>query len=99
MLKSILLFSILFFMSNVYAQEKMIVFLKDKEQKSTIAFSKRSEIRRAKNNVVIDSKDFPVSKNYIKALSADGQILNESRWLNAVTIETKFFSRSIANKI
>lgn len=85
-------------MSNVYAQEKMIVFLKDKEQKSTIAFSKRSEIRRAKNNVVIDSKDFPVSKNYIKALSADGQILNESRWLNAVTIETNFSAEALQIK-
>ena len=75
-------------MSNLHAQEKMIVFLTDKNQKSAIVFSERSEMRRTKNNVEIDSKDIPVSKNYIDALSADGQILNESRWLNAITIET-----------
>jgi len=85
-------------MGNLYAQEKMIVFLKDKEQKSTIAFSKRSEARRAKNNVTIDSKDYPVSTNYINLLSSDATILNKSRWLNAVTVETNVSAEELQLK-
>ena len=51
--------------------------------------SERSIQRRVKYGISIDEKDLPVNPSYIKAVeNAGATILNPSKWLNGVTIET-----------
>ena len=51
--------------------------------------SERSIERRVNYGISIDEKDIPVNPSYLKAVSDAGAIiLNPSKWLNGVTIET-----------
>lgn len=51
--------------------------------------SERSIQRRVKYGIALDEKDIPVNPSYLKAVSDAGAvILNSSKWLNGVTIET-----------
>lgn len=51
--------------------------------------SERSIERRINYGISIDEKDIPVNPSYLKAVSDAGAIiLNPSKWLNGVTIET-----------
>ena len=51
--------------------------------------SERSIQRRVKYGIALDEKDIPVNPSYLKAVSDAGAvILNPSKWLNGVTIET-----------
>ena len=51
--------------------------------------SKRSIQRRINYGISIDEKDIPVNPSYLKAVEdAGATILNPSKWLNGVTIET-----------
>ena len=51
--------------------------------------SERSIQRRVKYGISIDEKDIPVNQSYIEAVkNAGAVILNPSKWLNGVTIET-----------
>jgi len=51
--------------------------------------SARSLERRSKQNIAIDFKDLPVTEAYVDSLRALGaNILNRSKWMNAVTIST-----------
>ena len=60
--------------------------------------SERSIQRRVKYGVALDEKDIPVNPSYIKAVeNAGATILNPSKWLNGVTIETS--SNSVLDAI
>lgn len=88
-MKLYLLIATLFVTGFSFSQEKMMVFFKDKgDEGRTIELSDRSLRRRYKNNVVSDHNDVPVNANYIQQLSTHGEILNRSRWLNAVVLNT-----------
>ena len=52
--------------------------------------SQRALDRRQKQGIVVDSLDLPVDPAYIDALLqwGDFQLVNQSRWMNAVTIRT-----------
>ena len=51
--------------------------------------SERSIQRRIKYGVSLDEKDLPVNPSYIEAIRNTGAvILNPSKWLNGVTVET-----------
>jgi subtilisin family serine protease len=51
--------------------------------------SKRALARRANQGIQLDSTDLPVNPSYINAISSLGiPVLNQSKWFNAVTIET-----------
>src|SRR4051812_7741828 len=52
--------------------------------------SQRSIDRRARYNIPIDSSDIPVSSRYLDSIRLSGTvtILNTSKWLNQVAIQT-----------
>lgn len=51
--------------------------------------SERAIQRRVKYGVALDEKDVPVNPSYIEAVeNAGATILNPSKWLNGVTVET-----------
>ena len=51
--------------------------------------SERSIQRRVKYGIALDEKDIPVNPSYVEAVKNTGAtVLNPSKWLNGVTIET-----------
>lgn len=52
--------------------------------------SQRAVDRRIKYNIPIDSSDLPINPAYLSAIQASGNvlILNRSKWLNQIAIET-----------
>lgn len=86
---------------EAFAQNTYLVFLKDKqvlESKHISAqFTERSLRRRAINNVQLDERDVPVSRNYLNELASQGTILNVSRWLNAVSYSTQLTASELAS--
>ncbi len=51
--------------------------------------SKKAIERRAKFGITITEEDFPVNPDYLKKVNSTGvQVLNTSRWLNGVSIQT-----------
>mgnify|MGYP000284503186 CR=1 FL=1 len=88
-MKTALLSLIFLFASlSVLSQSKVIVFLKDKGDSPNMQLSERAINRRLKNNAVLDENDRVLYAPYLEELSNDGIILNQSKWLNAVTFET-----------
>ena len=73
-----------------YSQQTVLVFLKDKgtDVHEPIQLSERAQIRRAKNGVQTDWYDLPVNAEALEELSKYGEIIQTSRWLNAVRLET-----------
>lgn len=60
--------------------------------------SERSIQRRVKYGIALDEKDIPINPSYIEAVEKTGAtILNPSKWLNGVTIETS--NMSVLNEI
>lgn len=84
--------------SLALAQDKMIVFFKDKQTNKSIEFSELAQNRRTKNNVQFDQNDVPVSQGYIYQLGAVGEVLNVSRWLNAVSFSSVLSNEDILNQ-
>lgn len=78
------------------AQQRYIVSLKDKQgnqfqiSNPSAFLSPRAIDRRTRYGIAIDSTDLPVSKKYLDSIQAAGdiKILNTSKWLNLVLIET-----------
>jgi hypothetical protein len=77
------------------AQNRYAVQLTDKNNSpysvnNPLAFlSQRAIDRRIKQNIAITEHDFPVNPAYVMQIAATGAtVLNTSRWLNTVTIET-----------
>jgi hypothetical protein len=57
-----------------------------------IAFlSQRAIDRRLRYNINIDSTDLPINNNYVEAVRTSGTvtILNQSKWMNQISIETR----------
>jgi hypothetical protein len=86
-----------FFSVNVSAQfTKYVVKFKDKTgtpfsiNNPAQFLSQRSIDRRAKQNIPIDETDLPIVPRYIDSVRLSGtvSILNQSKWLNQVCIET-----------
>ncbi len=89
----LLLISLICLSINVNAADKYIVFLKDKKDspfkisQPQAYLSSRAIERRAKQNIIIDSSDFPINPAYIQGIKASGAvIINRSRWYNFVQI-------------
>ena len=95
---SILLLAFLFASLNAVSQQKVIVFLSDKGDSEYMNFSERAINRRLKNKVELDDKDRNLYQPYLLSLSADGEIINQSKWLNAVTFETNLTAEELLNK-
>jgi len=99
MKKIILLFLIALFIGETesYAQfSRYIVRLKDKGtnpfsiSNPSAYLTARSIQRRARYNIAIDSTDLPITPRYIDSIRLAGAvtILNSSKWLNQVAIQT-----------
>lgn len=80
---------------SAIAQDRYVIQLTDKNNSpyslsNPIAFlTQRSIDRRTKQGIAIDSMDLPVNPNYINGINATGAaILNVSKWLNTITIQT-----------
>ena len=80
------------------AQDKLIIFFKDKPSNQAIEFSDLALKRRAKNNVQLDEYDIPVSSLYIQELQHVGTVLNVSRWMNAVSFSTELSDSELLNQ-
>ncbi len=85
------------FTKEIRAQfSQYIVFFKNKatttHSLSTPApfLSQRAIERRTRQNIAIDSTDLPVPRDYIDQIAAISNVtvLNVSRWLNAISIQT-----------
>lgn len=91
----------LFFLYSSFAalsQSKVIVFFKDKGDSPHIQLSKRSLDRRLKNHAVLDENDRVLYTPYLEELANDGKIVNQSKWLNAVTFETNLAPKELMEK-
>src|SRR5688572_4663978 len=98
MKKPLLLLSLIFVFSiNAQAQfSKYIIRFKDKAgtpfsiNNPTQYLSARSIQRREKQKIKIDSTDLPITPRYIDSIRLAGNvtILNRSKWLNQVCIQT-----------
>ncbi len=94
MIKKLLIFSFLSFHIFSFAQQDAWVYLKDKQNvASSIAtpiniLTQKAIDRKAKHNVVIDSRDVPVNESYITQLkNATGiTVMAKSKWFNAVHV-------------
>ncbi len=60
--------------------------------------SQRSIDRRLRYNINIDSTDLPINNNYVEAVRLSGTvtILNQSKWMNQISIETRDANALIA---
>lgn len=97
-MKKIFFFVLSFFLLNAAMAQftRYVVRFKNKGgTPHTIAtpstyLSQRAIDRRVKYNIAIDSTDLPVTPSYISQVSAVSNVtlLNVSKWLNAVTIQT-----------
>jgi hypothetical protein len=86
---------LLFTPEIAHSQNRYIFFFTDKNN-SSFTFSNpqqylsaRAIARRTAYSIPLDSTDLPVNNNYIQGVAATGaQILNVSKWFNAVIVET-----------
>lgn len=88
-MKNTLSILVLFLALNVSAQEKMILFFKDKSPtEEAVPFSERSLEKRRQLEIVPNELDVPVSARYLEELRQNGRVIATSRWLNAVVFES-----------
>lgn len=86
----------LVFLQNSQAQNRYIIQLKNKSE-TPFSFdhpeaflSQKALQRRSSQGIALDSTDLPVTPRYIDSIKNAGAValLNVSKWLNAVTIQT-----------
>ena len=91
------LITTIFLVSSIttFAQDKYVIRLTDKNNSpfsigNPQAFlTQRAIDRRTKQNIPFDNYDLPVNTTYIQGIENTGAtILNYSKWLNTVTIQT-----------
>jgi len=93
-MKTLSIFLILIGLSiSVSGQDTKIIFLKDNTKECCMLnlsqfVSLRSIERRSRQGIGFDLLDAPVNKSIISQLSQEGEVLNVSRWLNALTIKS-----------
>jgi subtilisin family serine protease len=78
---------------SLTAQDTKIIFLKENTKQTQTEnyaqlFSPRAIDRRERQNIEFNNLDLPVNQELIAALRSDGEILNVSRWLNALTFKS-----------
>lgn len=99
MKKIILLLLITLFVTGIESQAQFSRYIVRLKDKGTNPFSisnpsayltARSIQRRTRYNIVIDSTDLPITPRYIDSIRLAGAvtILNSSKWLNQVAIQT-----------
>jgi len=97
MKKNLTLFLFLFILQFAFAQTQSNywILFKDKNaspysvSQPSAYLSEKSIERRKKQNIVITSSDLPVNPNYINAVRSIGvNILNQSKWFNAILVST-----------
>ena len=99
MKKLLFLLSLIFFIgcANSYAQfSRYIIQLKDKSGNPFLTtnpaqfLTQRSINRRIRYNIAVDESDLPITPAYLDSigLSGDVTIINVSKWLNQVCIQT-----------
>ena len=99
MKKLLCLFSLIFFIGcgNSYAQfSRYIIQLKDKSGNPFLTtnpakfLTQRSINRRIRYNIAIDESDLPITPAYLDSIRLTGNvtIINVSKWLNQVCIQT-----------
>jgi hypothetical protein len=93
--KLLLLLCVFFTCFSAVAQNRYAVQLTDKNNSpfsisNPLAFlSQRAIDRRNTQGIAITTHDFPVNPSYVSQIAATGAtVINSSRWLNTVTIET-----------
>lgn len=101
---TVILFAVVFAGLTVSAQDRYAVQLTDKNNSpysvsNPLAFlSQRAIDRRNKQGIPVTPHDFPVNPSYVSQIAATGAVvLNTSRWLNTVTIETS--SAAVLNAV
>lgn len=101
---TVILFTVVFAGLTVSAQDRYAVQLTDKNNSpysvsNPLAFlSQRAIDRRNKQGIPVTPHDFPVNPSYVSQIAATGAVvLNTSRWLNTVTIETS--SAAVLNAV
>jgi len=94
MKKFLLTFTLLLSLITAMAQDRYIIFLKDKANSPfsisnpSNYLSARAIARKTRMNIFIDSLDIPVNPAYVTAIKNTGAIvLNKSKWLNTITVE------------
>lgn len=103
-MKAISIFLLLLgFSTPVSAQDTKIIFLKaNTKQVSTLDLSQfvslKSMERRKRQGIGSDFFDVPVNREVLKQLSQEGEILNVSRWLNALTIKTALTASELMSR-
>ena len=99
MKKLLFLLSLIFFIgcANSYAQfSRYIIQLKDKSGNPFLTtnpapfLTQRSINRRIRYNIVVDESDLPITPAYLDSIRLSGNvtIINVSKWLNQVCIQT-----------
>ena len=94
MKKFLLTFTLLLSLITAMAQDRYIIFLKDKANSPfsisnpSNYLSARAIARKTRMNIFIDSLDIPVNPAYVTAIKNTGAIvLNKSKWLNTITVQ------------
>lgn len=90
--KILLLFFLLNYLCLTAVAEttKYIIYFKDKPYDNNVAsyFTKEAVAKRKQHNISFDERDFAINENYIQQLKNKNiEILNSSKWLNAVLIK------------
>lgn len=85
------------------AQDTKIIFLKESTKSTNVEniddfFSEKSLERREKENVSFDQHDVPVDQETLAKLATDGEVVNVSKWLNALTFKTSLSSAQLKEK-
>ena len=102
-----LLFSFLFLSESNYAQVKYWVRLNNKTgtpysvNNPSAFLSQKAITRRSFHNIAIDTKDLPVSPNYINLIDnvANVTVLYASKWLNGLVVSVPSSSSTALNTI
>ena len=102
-----LLFSFLFLSVSNYAQVKYWVRLNNKTgtpfsvNNPSAFLSQKAITRRSFHNIAIDTKDLPVSPNYINLIDnvANVTVLYASKWLNGLVVSVPSSSSTALNTI
>ena len=101
-MKKITTLLLLFFVVlTATAQNKYLVYLKDKGETNAIklenVLSPRAIKNRIKNNVAFDVKDYPINAGYLSQLSNYGEVVKQSKWLNAVILISSKTEQELSN--
>ena len=93
-MKKLMLFVLLALSLQTMAQDRYIIFLKNKANtpysinNPQAYLSIKAIARRTAMGIAIDSSDLPVNTAYVIAIANTGaKILNTSRWFNTITVQ------------